>query len=303
MGLRDDLEAQLRVSYDRETIEVYGDQLQALGDPRGELIAMDLAIEDSGPTLALETRRAELSAAWLGDTRLDGCTVVRYGFVELDATGADPVDQVRAAFEGRPAAWVRSVTIAGPPMSVASALGVIARAPRPSLVGLAIRQWAEQEQPAVRDPTALIDATPHLRALSVDGRSVLADFSHGNVRSLRVSGFDAIRTLVDGRLAMPELTALDFALHSHLADEQVAPPPLLFATLGVHLPKLVDLDLSRNEPGYRDPRSLGGVTDMVVAANALAIAPQLRTLRMPATTTPLALAKLGERFPGATVST
>jgi hypothetical protein len=195
------------------------------------------------------------------------------------------------------------VTIAGPPKLIGAAVAVISSAPRPSLVKLVLRQWAEQEQPAVRNPTALIDATPYLREVGVDGRNVLADFSHPNVRRLRISGFDAIRTLVDGRLAMPELTELDFAVHSHLADKQGTPPPLLWSTLGVQLPKLVDLDLSRNEPGYRDPRSLGGATDMIVAANALAIAPQLRTLRMPATTNPMAIAKLGDRFPNATVST
>jgi len=44
----------------------YGDELQAVGDPRGELIAIDLENAVSGPTPERTRRRIELLHAWLG---------------------------------------------------------------------------------------------------------------------------------------------------------------------------------------------------------------------------------------------
>ena len=41
----EDLERALQSSWDRDHLAVYGDALQARGDPRGELIAIDLAGE------------------------------------------------------------------------------------------------------------------------------------------------------------------------------------------------------------------------------------------------------------------
>ena len=42
---RDQLEASLRARWDRETLAVYADHLEAIGEPRGELISIDLRID------------------------------------------------------------------------------------------------------------------------------------------------------------------------------------------------------------------------------------------------------------------
>src|SRR5438552_7266092 len=49
----DELEATLRARWDRETLAVYGDHLMSAGDPRGELVALDLRIDDEGATAEL----------------------------------------------------------------------------------------------------------------------------------------------------------------------------------------------------------------------------------------------------------
>ncbi len=44
---RDDLEEGLHGGLDRDQLAVYADELQRLGDPRGELITIDLYAGDS----------------------------------------------------------------------------------------------------------------------------------------------------------------------------------------------------------------------------------------------------------------
>src|SRR5258705_9254400 len=82
-----ELEAQLegpRDRWDRGTLAVYADVLQAHGDPRGELIAIDLAIEANGPTPQLDVRRRQLLFAWLGDNVAPKVRSHRFGMIDLD---------------------------------------------------------------------------------------------------------------------------------------------------------------------------------------------------------------------------
>lgn len=294
MATIDDLEAALRADLDRATVEVYGDQLQADGDLRGELIAIDLRIADAGSTRELLARRAELVRAWLGSTLPNGR--VRFGFVDVDATSADPVSQLRIGFEGAAAPFIRTVAIVGPPKLVSDALAMVAARPRPSLVNLVVRQWAERETPAVHDAgvRALLTGVPHLRTLELDGRNVFTTLPHPNLRTLRVSGYDAIASAIESGFALPQLVDLDFAFHCHLAANHEAPPVdqlarLLHPTL---VPALVHLDLSRNEPGYLDPANLGGDLNISAFLRDLAILPQLETLELPAITTKIDAANL-----------
>jgi len=302
MPTLEDLEAQILATWDRETIEVYGDQLQSLGEPRGELIAIDLAIEDSGSTPELVRRREELIDAWLGDTVPNGR--VRCGFVDVDATGADPVAQIHHAFDGPGSRFIRSVAIVGAPNTIAATAQALAATVRPSMTALTIRQWDEADRPTLGAGAAqaMIEATPHLRELAIDGRQVLDDFPHPAVTRLRISGFDGIASLVDGTLAMPALVALDLALYAHLAKRAPGPSRDVFRRVGVQMPRLVDLDLRRNNPGYADPDSLGGDVDVAVAVQALGIADQLRVLRVPTSTTAREREGLRERFPAAELS-
>lgn len=290
MATLDDLEAALRTSWDRGTVAVYADHLQTLGDTRGELIAIDLRIEEAGPTPELVRRREEILASWLGAELPHG--VIRHGFIDVDATSADPAAQARVAFEGPGALFIRSVTMVGPPSLLAETLGVVAAAPRPALTQVTIRQWPESEvrqqarrgraprqaAPAPAPPPAdFAEATPHLMTLELEGRAVLFG-GHANVRRLRVSGWQAIA--FDG---LPALTELDLAVHFHLDDKPR--PPLdgqLQAQLTAEsLPALTQLDLSRNEPGQFDPHNLGGTTNVYRFLRTLGLRSQLTKLRLP----------------------
>ena len=65
MSTRDQLEASLRARCDHDTLAVYADFLQAHGDPRGELIALDL--NGASSSVDVEKRRGQLLKRWLGD--------------------------------------------------------------------------------------------------------------------------------------------------------------------------------------------------------------------------------------------
>jgi hypothetical protein len=61
-----ELEAALAASFDRAQLAVYGDYLQSLGDPRGELIAIDLHVAEHGPDERSTARKNLLVGEWLG---------------------------------------------------------------------------------------------------------------------------------------------------------------------------------------------------------------------------------------------
>lgn len=286
----DDLEAQLRAGLDRgvdrDIVVVYGDQLQELGDPRGELITIDLEIEQSGTTPALSRRRAELIESWLGTQRPNGA--IRYGFLELDATSADPVEQVRLAFNSKAARFTRSITAVGPPKLLRETIGAIAEAPRPFLARVTLRMWSEKDTPAMPATTSFTLATPHLKSLEIDARKLFGRFGHPSIQRLRLSGFDAISM----PLELPALVELDLALHCHLATTRTAPLDDVLDRIGAGMPNLRSLDLSRNEPGYLDPHTLGGDTPLFQLLHRLGCRDQLEKLTLPTPRDPAAIASV-----------
>ncbi len=285
MATLDDLETQLREGLDRgidrDIVAVYSDQLQALDDPRGELIAIDLEIEQSGPKPALAQRRAELIDAWVGQPSPNG--QIRFGFIDLDATSADPVAQVRLAFNGRAARFVRSVTAVGPPKLLRETVAAIAEAARPFLIRVTLRQWSEKDTPTLDVPAAaaFARATPHLQVLEIDARHLFTDLEHPSLRRLRISGFDAIGSLASGQLALPALVELDLALQCHLASTKTAPADDWFELLGSRLSNLTALDLSRNAPGFLDPHNLGGEVDVFAQLAKIGCRARLHSLTVP----------------------
>lgn len=288
----DDLEAQLRDGLDRgvdpDIVTVYGDQLQAEGDPRGELIAIDLEMAHSGSTPLLVRRRDELIEQWLGARRPNG--TIRYGFLELDATSADPVEQVRLAFSTKAARFTRSITAVGPPKVLRDTIAAIAEAPRPFLSRVTLRMWSEKDSPALASPGNFITATPALQCLEIDARKLFGRFEHASIRRMRISGFDAIETLRgDG---LPELVELDLALHCHLASTRSAPLDTMFDTIGTAMPRLTSLDLSRNEPGYLDPHTLGGDTQLFEMVRRIGCRDRLQKLTLPTPRDPISIASV-----------
>ncbi|CAN5291813.1 hypothetical protein BH11MYX1_BH11MYX1_10480 [soil metagenome] len=282
-----DLEAAVRATWDREAIEVYADHLQSTGDPRGELVAIDLRIDDVGATAELVARRAELIEAWFGAGF--GAAVppgiVRYGFVDADATGMGPDSQLASVLRGPGAKFVRSVALAGTTEQNRVALEQLAAEERPWLTKLVIRQWQETIALTLgnEETKKLFARTPALAALELEGRRILGNVAHPNVRAIKITGYDALASLADATRIWPRLEAIDFAFHCQFASQHTDPPIELISRLfaGPTIPALTALDLSRNEPGHLEPRSLGG--DVVMPAFAMRFAnhPRLAVLTLP----------------------
>ncbi|MCX5747622.1 MAG: hypothetical protein NT062_34585 [Proteobacteria bacterium] len=291
MTVRDELEAALRARWDRETLAVYADHLESIGEPRGELISIDLRIDETGATPALIAHRRALIDQWFGFQPAG----VRHGFVDLDASSADPVIQLEL-LDGPAAPFVRSTIIVGAPATIVAALAKLSETERPWLTRLVIRQWSEGEAPTMPDVLVarLVRATPHLAHLEIDGRRVIGAFAHPAVRHARLSGCDAVTALPPG------LTSLDFAFHAHLASkhEKKIVARVRDRLLTGPLPHLTSLDLSRNEPGYLDPDSLGGEEDVYGILASLALRAQLEVLRLPRLFAPRQEGLLRAALPG-----
>ena len=105
-----DLEDKLLANWNRETLEAYGAELRAAGDPRGGLIAIDIALEGATSRQlrdALLEEKKELQTQWLGEIEVD----TKFGFVEgLQLDAEDQID----AFESC-APWARRLDMWGEP--------------------------------------------------------------------------------------------------------------------------------------------------------------------------------------------
>ncbi len=253
---RETLEAELATAWDRETLAVYADELQAEGDPRGELIALDLELE-TRRTLELVTRRTSLLTGWLGKLVPSDPHApwigdsFRLGFVEdLVLDDADPQHAERlTAILGSPLApYLRRVTIRGGIAHVGRVLAALAAIEHRWLVQLAVTAW--DEGPVDPDSvTAFVAATPALARLDVErdcyrfpGTPVFDSFPHRNLQSLRVTGHDPLASIHAGDNQLDGVTELDVQLFERVTA-QIRDIPAPWA-----LPSLRRVDLSRNEP-------------------------------------------------------
>jgi hypothetical protein len=278
----DDLEAELHARFDDATLTAYADHLQSLGDPRGELIALDLAgVAPDDP------RRGELLAAWLGpsvplrcgdgvwcagDPENTWATFDR-GFVEIVATGGltDALAELLASPAGT---FLHRLCIAGDGRVLRPALSLVAQRPRVWLRDLAISD--ELTDPILRgdEPLVgrglhdvLVESTPRLERIDVVGRRVFRALAHPGIREISIVGSDAIG-LPDGP-ALPNVTTLDVAF----SPDEVPPEGTLERLLAPgRFPNLRQLRLWREEPGARALYPL---------LHEIAIAPSLTHLKLP----------------------
>ena len=300
MGARDGLEAALLASWDRETLAVYADHLQGLGDPRGELIALDLELATRS-TPELVQRRTSLLTGWLGrlvpsnpHTPWVG-DAFKFGFVDNLRLEEDDGAEARLVqvLASPLAPYLKRVTIVGTAAHVATMLrGLSGDLEHPWLTELAVRV----EGPGFVDPEAVsrwIAVTPALQQLDVHGHQVFAEFPHPGVQRLRVTGATAITGMFNDGDPMLNVRELDLAV-------EVTDIPYGTPTAGpleaLQLPALRVLDLSRNEPESRRmqygeeeyddedpdaaPRDAGTPTALEVLA-AQPIRTQLTRLRLP----------------------
>ena len=276
-----ELEAAVRASWDREAIAIYADHLQAIGDPRGELVAIDLRIDDGDAGTDVLARRAELIEEWFGAALPPG--IVRYGFVDADASGMGPDSQLAIALRGPGARFIRSVTLAGPHDELVPAVRELAKERRPWLTSLVVRHWNEMTAPMSMHPTTamLFGNLPALTSLTLEGRRIFTAESHASLQHLRITGFDALD--LTGPEVYPRVREIDFAFHCQYARMHQDPPFEKIARLlrPAAFPSLVTLDLSRNEPGHLEPRSLGGGVTISAFFTRFANHPTLASVRLP----------------------
>jgi hypothetical protein len=274
----DHLERVLASDFDRDELAVYGDYLQAQGDPRGELIAIDLA---SDATLA--DRRRLLEATWLSalPSGLRAAARSRFGFALLVASDAAAVT---AAFAGPVAPFIHTLAIEGTADVIAEAIDAFAGRTLPALATLAVHHSDDiPRDPIVADAAPLIAATPRLVRLEVNGRRVFGHIDHPTVTALKLSGLDAIATLSGKGPALARVTELDFAFHRNALLDHLPPPGgrVVSSLLPrARWPNVRRLDLSRNEPGSRSPHALGGQVDVFGWLRGLGARP-LTHLRLP----------------------
>lgn len=284
MSSREELEDALRARPDDATLAVYADLLQAQGDPRGELIALDLQPPELS-SASIETRRAQLLAAWLGDElevhwdRAAGVWLAgdpegthatfACGFVEVvieEDAGAAWLAHVLA---GRGGPYLRRVAVRGRSELLGEVLAHLVARSRPWLQHLAIAR-AHPGSLLVGEAFGerLAAALPNLELLELAGERIFARFVHENLRELAITGCDAIE-LVDGP-PLPALHTIDFAF----AGERPAPSALFTPA---RVPALRRLRCARAEPG--------GLR-LFEALGTLAVAPQLTHLELPSLRTP-----------------
>jgi hypothetical protein len=170
--LRDRLAADLRASWTREHAAIYADRLQATGDLRGELIAIDLALEQRR-TPELEHRREALLATWCGDllapprdelvkpSSLHGRIRTTWGF--LDAR-LDTAKHVRALFDHPTGRYLRRVELRGEPMELFDAVRLFASRTHAWLSEIAIANEPQLEGP---DVLALRASAPCLEKIEI----------------------------------------------------------------------------------------------------------------------------------------
>lgn len=285
----DELEASLLASWDRETLLVYADALQAAGDPRGELIALDLEVAERGVTPELARRRRKALYDWLGGSTIRDRpiheTSFRYGFATdffaTEGPRCSAMDYLIALFTSPAGPYVRGVTIA---VTDGEALDdVLAQ------VAGQQRRWLERLEVRVqttaivseRRVNAVIAATPRLHTFAVFGAQSLRAFAHPNVRQVTTDPyrFGLVQTV-------PHVETLDLLLDEGVHEDDG--PDLYEHTVSsiASLRGLRHLDLSRNEPIYVQPPQADDEPPPRSQIDAYALGASLaveglQTLRMP----------------------
>ena len=274
---------------------MYGDHLQALGDPRGELVALDLL----GQGAEVIARKNELLVAWIGDgllARILAAGAIECGFVELYVDDTPPLLADVLASPAGP--FLRSLTIRGSASAVRRMVAALVGARRPWLHRLAIVQTVGAgSSPTLPGALAnqLATALPRLDTLDVTGERVLARLAVPQLRALAMTGHDAIASLAeDGPVLLPSLASFDLAFG--------APGTVRTATFDIldrllpaaRMPALARLDLSRNEPGAFAPHNLGLAVDPFAWLRDRKIREQLVELRVPSVRTDAQADALGD---------
>ncbi len=193
MAAREDLEEALAACWNLDDLTVYADLLLAEGDPRGELIALDLQPNPEDPDW--QARRLSAAVRWLGGSlarRTYG--LHRFGFLDELGDNKRYAAATSALLASPAGIYVRRFTARGQATKVRATINELASKPRPFLTRLEVgaRGSSRDVCLSAQVMARLTTATPRLRELEVRGRRVLAGVAHPALRRLRLSHHDSV---------------------------------------------------------------------------------------------------------------
>ena len=135
------IEDTLRAAWSDGALAAYADHLQLAGDPRGELIVLDLNPQAGHRGWA--QRRRALLAEWLGELADRAGHLVQHGFSHELRDSSHPRDLLDSPL-GR---FVRGYTVWGSSERVERALARLAARPRPWLQRVTVARWHDGSPP------------------------------------------------------------------------------------------------------------------------------------------------------------
>jgi hypothetical protein len=280
------LEASLQAMWDTDTATVYADLLGSRGDPRGELIAIDLALarQDSAE---LRARKHELLTAWIGGDKIGDTPWhprnFEHGLLRgftLAAAAKQPItERFQMLLDSAIGTSIRGLTVYGSAAELGKIIDMLAARPLPWLRRLEIQRVGGKRVFSTARVAALEAAVPHVDDLTIQGTRVMATPIPRSVRTLRLVGGEAI---VIAREPLAHVTTLDLAFEDpdSWGPVNTAAHVALAALVNPRtFPALRVLDLSRNERrrygGEGQPDSL---PDFLVAIEGLE---RLERVRLP----------------------
>lgn len=211
----------LETAPDDDHLMVFGDWLQSVGDPRGELVAVQYGLESAtgDARVALADREKKLLAVHqkhLRPGKFDGSLTWRRGFVHrITLTALDPM--LPRIFAHPSLRLVREVAVD----VNATWLNVVVAAnlPRPLPTTVRVIELRCRGETAIHGPidTLLASGLPQLRRLAIDGPADLANLAHPTLAELELGCTDATAATGDP----DELSALRRARCSPALVERV----------------------------------------------------------------------------------
>lgn len=253
------LEAALAEEFSHDNLQVYGDALQATGDPRGHLIAIDLHIARHGPSRELAYRRRQRLREWLQlshaiDPTKGPWRTVKFAFGFVEDTRALLAIDVLKSPAGR---YVRGISLSHGMPHVAAVLHELGSAPRPWLDRLSIISRNKAAPPTAVWGThaslleqswvpSVIAATPRLRVLELAGARMVRAFPHPQVSRIRLDGVDVLQTILEPGPAMPAVRELELTFAQAIDAPVLMERPWPSLVPAASFPAVTRLDLSEN---------------------------------------------------------